>query len=135
MDRTTDTSSASPEVQEIEVSVQGPAGDDLAEHARIRLQPLMERIGVPVQRAHLHLSVAAAPIRHRATDARLEVFLDHDVIHAHASGPDPVAAIDGVHQHLSSQVEEIRSRRRTLRRRGPASGPGEWRHGDSSNPG
>lgn len=114
----------------IELSVRGLVGDDLPDHARRRLQPLVDRITEPVHHATVHVVVTTAPGRHRASEATIEVALDHDVLRAHAAGPGPAEAVDHLHDRFAAQVEHHRSRRRAVRRRPAASPEGEWRHGD-----
>lgn len=114
----------------VEVALSGEIADGDRQLALDRIEKLLHLIDLPVLHIDLRMEMAGDPGRERPALCRATLDLNGDRIRAHVSGTSMTEAIDLLEQRLRRRIEQIHEHRRALRRRGPTSPPGEWRHGD-----
>ena len=121
-------------VRALELSTAGPLSDEDRERAMTKLEVALAHVGAPVLSASVRLELAADPSRDRPALARAVVDVDGDVVRAHVTGHTVDEAVDLLEARLRDRLGHVASHRRALRRRGPSSPLGEWRHGDRPTP-
>jgi ribosome-associated translation inhibitor RaiA len=118
----------------IDISTEGDVTDE--DRARVvkAVRSVIGTAGDPVLHVSIRLRHAADPAQERPAKARATIDLDGEPVRAHASGTTMSEAIDRLDQRLRDRIRHLAAHRRAVRRRGPESPPGEWRHGDWDPP-
>ena len=114
----------------IDISTEGAVTDE--DRARVVevIRSVIDTAGDPVLHVSIRLHHAADPAQERPAKSRATLDLDGEPLRAHASGTTMAEAIDRLDQRLRDRIRHHAAHRRAIRRRGPESPPGEWRHGD-----
>jgi ketosteroid isomerase-like protein len=121
------------------VPVVGPSMDvamagDITVAEREQVVDALWRVLEPVEASVHHVGVRLErhrnPARAQSLTARVHVDRDRHRVVARVSAPTMGEVAAQLEQRLRHQLGEHASRLRALRRRGPASPEGEWRHGD-----
>jgi ribosome-associated translation inhibitor RaiA len=115
---------------EIEISTRGGIGPAARTYALDRIGKALATVDEPVLYASLRLDRASDPARERPALARVTVDIDGQQIRAHVAAATLEESIDLLEARLRHRLEHRAQHLRALRRRGPESPPGEWRHGD-----
>lgn len=114
----------------VDVSTEGAVADDDRARAVKMIGTVATAFGDPVLHASIRLRQAADPAQARPAKARATIDLNGEPLRSHASGATMSEAIDRLDQRLRDRIDHVAAHRRAIRRRGPTSPPGEWRHGD-----
>lgn len=114
----------------VEISVDGQVTQRSRERALERMRKVLEKVDAPVLHVRIRLVNAVDSGRDEPALASIMLDINGDPIRAEMSHTDLDAAIDSLGDRLKHQIERMTSLRDTLRRRGPGSASGEWRHGD-----
>ena len=99
-------------------------------YARRKIGQLAKLAPGPVLRARVRLERAADPAVERAAMAQGTLDVNGWAVRAQVAARQFDEAVDLLEARLRHRLEHLHSRLRARRRRAPASGPGEWRHGD-----
>jgi ribosome-associated translation inhibitor RaiA len=102
-------------------------------YAADKIAKVLDKLTTPVLHAGIRLDRSSDPARERPVMARVSIDLDGEPIRAHVDAPTMSEAVDLLEARLQDRLQHRAERRRALRRRGPTSGAGEWRHGDLPN--
>jgi hypothetical protein len=116
----------------LEVSLAGEVTSEERDHAVASLWRILDTCEPPPLRARLRLERYGDPARPEPVSARVWVDLEHVRLVARALGSTVGEASARVDARLRHQLEQQASRVKAVRRRGPTSPPGHWRHGDQS---
>ncbi len=100
-----------------------------------KIGKVVESLDDPVLFASVRLERSADPARERGATARVNLDLDGEPVRAHVAADQMEEAIDLLEARLRDRVRHLIERRQALRRRGPVSVPGSWRHGNAATPG
>ena len=119
-----------PSPTAIDISTEGDVTDDDRAHAVKVVRSVIDTAGDPVLHVSIRLRHAADPAQERPAKSRATIDLDGEPLRAHASGTTMSDAIDRLDQRLRDRIGHLDAHRRAIRRRGPESPHGEWRHGD-----
>ncbi len=114
----------------VDISTEGDVSEADRAHAVRMIGAVTEVLGAPVLHVSVRLRHAADPSQEHPAKARAMIDVDGDPVRAHASGSTVTEAIDRLGHRLRDRFEHVAAHRRAMRRRGPTSPPGEWRHGD-----
>jgi ribosome-associated translation inhibitor RaiA len=127
---------AGPAAEElaITVSVAGEVSEADRAYAVDKIRKVIETTAAPVLAASIRLQQAADPARERPALARVTVVLDGEPIRTHVEARTMSEAADLLEKRLADRIGHLGGHLRALRRRGPASEPGQWRHGDPLEP-
>ena len=118
----------------IDISTEGDVTDE--DRARVvkAVRSVIDTAGDRVLHVSIRLRHASDPAQERPAKSRVTIDLDGEPVRAHASGTTMSEAIDRLDQRLRDRIRHLGAHRRAIRRRGPESPPGEWRHGDWDPP-
>ncbi len=114
----------------IALSVEGRVPAAQRSEALDRVTRATQSLSEPVHHVAIRLEWLADPGRERRARARATLDVGGDTIRASVRGQTMTEAIDLLDARLVERIRHRSNIRTTLRRRGPTSGPGEWRHGD-----
>lgn len=114
----------------VEVALSGEIADADRQLALDKIEKVLHLVDQPILHIDLRMEMANDPARERPALARATLNLNGERVRARVSGTTMAEAIDLLEQRLRRRLEQIHEHRRALRRRGPTSPPGEWRHGD-----
>jgi ribosome-associated translation inhibitor RaiA len=95
---------------------------------------LIESLDEPVLFASVRLDRSADRSLARGSMARVTVDLNGEPVRAHVSAAGMLEAIDLLESRLRERLRHLAEHRQAVRRRGPTSGAGSWRHGDPGTP-
>jgi len=84
--------------------------------------------------ASVRLEQSADPARERGATARVSLDLNGQPVRAHVAADRMEEAIDLLEARLRDRLHHLSEHRQALRRRGPTSMSGSWRHGDAATP-
>jgi cold shock CspA family protein len=115
---------------EIQLSTKGDIGEGAKASARDAVLRLVEELEEPVLFARLKLALEPDPARRRRAVAKASLDVDGDPVQAHVAAHTMPEAIDILVRRLRDRLEHRARYGEFVRRRDPAPGPGEWRHGD-----
>jgi ribosome-associated translation inhibitor RaiA/cold shock CspA family protein len=123
---------AGPEADELAIlmSVAGEVSEVDRAYALDKVRKVIEMTAAPVLAASIRLQQAPDPARERPALARVTVDLDGEPIRAHVAAHTMGEAVDLLEERLAGRIRHLAGHLRALRRRGPSSEPGQWRHGD-----
>ena len=113
------------------VIARGDVADDARSYAHRRIGAVIEHIDEPVLFARVKLTEAPDPARDRPAIAQVTVDLNGEIVRAQVAGHFMREAVDLLDARLRDKLGHRDEYRQALRRRPPASPPGEWRHGDA----
>jgi len=116
---------------EIALSTRGGIGPAARTYALDRIGKALATIDAPVLHASLRLDRATDPARDRPALARVTVDIDGQIVRAHVAAATFEESIDLLEARLRHRLEHRAQHLHALRKRGPESPPGEWRHGDN----
>lgn len=116
------------------LSSSGDVADSEWNYAIDKIGKVIESLPEPVLFASVRLDRCADPARERGAMARVTVDLNGEPIRAHVAAEVMSEAIDLLERRLRDQLSHRAEHIRALRRRGPTSEPGVWRHGDADTP-
>jgi hypothetical protein len=114
----------------IQVSVAGAVSEVDRVYAVDKVRKVIEATATPVLGASLRLQQAPDPARERPALAGVAVDLDGEPVRAHVAAHTMSEAADLLEERLADRIRHLAGHLRALRRRGPSSEPGQWRHGD-----
>ncbi len=125
-----------PEAREASLLViaRGDVADDARSYAHRRIGAVIDHIDEPVLFARVKLTEAPDPARDRPAIAQVTVDLNGEIVRAQVAGHFMREAVDLLDARLRDKLGHRDEYRQALRRRAPASPPGEWRHGDAPSP-
>lgn len=115
------------------VSSSGVVGPTEWNYAIDKIGKVLDTLGEPVFHASVRLDRSADPSRERGARARVTVDLRGEPLRARVAATTMTEAIDLLEQRLRDQLHHRSEMRQALRKRGPASTPGQWRHGDATS--
>jgi ribosome-associated translation inhibitor RaiA len=95
-----------------------------------KIDRLVRSIDAPVLHVDIRLTVDHDPARERPAHARVLLNVNGEPIRAHVAAATMDEAIDLLEARLRRRFKSLAEHRQAIRRRGPASPDGEWRHGD-----
>ncbi len=123
---------AEPEEEpSVEVSTAGRVPARIRSYAIERIEKVLAEISQPVLHTSVRLEQIADPSRDRPASARVMVDIDGEPVRAQVRAATMTEAVDLVESRLRRRLEHLAEHRQALRRRGPTSPAGEWRHGDA----
>jgi ribosome-associated translation inhibitor RaiA len=126
----TEAEEAEGEALPHEISTEG-AVDDVHRHRVVdKLREVVRSRDERVLHADIRLEMSADPARERPATARALLDLDGTNVRVHVTDATMDEAVDGLVDRLRRRLDDLARHRDTLRRRGPSSPAGEWRHGD-----
>jgi hypothetical protein len=122
-----------PEAREASLLVitRGDVADDAESYAHRRIGAVIEHIDEPVLFARVKLTEAPDPARDRPAIAQVTVDINGEIVRAQVAAHVMSEAVDLLDARLRDKLGHRDEYRQALRRRPPASPPGEWRHGDA----
>ncbi len=115
----------------VEMSTAGRVPERIRSYAIERIEKVLTEISQPVLFATVRLEQIDDPSRDRPASVRVMIDIDGEPVRAQVRAATMTEAIDLVESRLRRRLEHLAEHRQALRRRGPSSPPGEWRHGDS----
>lgn len=115
---------------DVGLTARGEVSEDARELAVEKIGSLDRYVNARLLSARVVLRQEANPRIERAARAEGEVLLDGTMVRAHVASFDMRTAIEQLAKRLERQLRAFVERRVTERDHGPASVPGEWRHGD-----
>jgi ribosome-associated translation inhibitor RaiA len=118
----------------IEVSAQKNVSDADRQYSIDKITKVLSTVDEPIHRVTIRLDVAPDPAREHPARARVMLDLDGDPVRLVVRADTVPEAVDLLEPRLRRRLHDVVEHRRTLRRRSPASSPGEWRHGDPPTP-
>ena len=121
-----------PEAREASLLIitRGDVADDAESYAHRRIGAVIRHIDEPVLFARVKLTEAPDPARDRPAIAQVTVDINGEIVRAQVAGHVMNEAVDLLDARLRDKLGHRDEYRQALRRRPPASPPGEWRHGD-----
>lgn len=119
-----------PTPSDVELSAAGEITDTERAYALDKIGKVLATVGEPVLHTSVRLDLARDPARERPAQARVTLDLNGEPVRAHVAAGTVSEAVDLLEGRLRHRLEHIAQHREQLRRRPPASPPGEWRHGD-----
>ena len=96
-----------------------------------RIEKVLAEISRPVLHVSVRLEQIDDPGRDRPASARVMVDIDGEPVRAQVRAATMAEAIDLVESRVRRRLDDLAQHRQALRRRGPTSPPGQWRHGDA----
>jgi ribosome-associated translation inhibitor RaiA len=114
----------------VEISVDGRVGQRHRDKAVERIGKVLSKADEPLLHARIRLVNLPDSGRDRPVTASIMLDINGEPIRATVTHTDLDAAIDELESRLAQQLERVASHRETMRKRGPSSPSGEWRHGD-----
>jgi ribosome-associated translation inhibitor RaiA len=99
-----------------------------------KIGKVLESLDEPVLFASVRLERSADPARERGATARVTLDLNGEPVRAHVAADHMEEAIDLLEARVRDRLRHLSEHRQALRRRGPASEPGSWRHGNAATP-
>ncbi len=114
-----------------DVSTAGHVSNRDRAYAADKIGKVLAGIGEPVLHTQIRLEESADPSRERPAGARVTIDIAGEPIRAHVRAATMTEAIDLLEARARRRLEHQSEHRQALRRRGPSSPPGEWRHGDA----
>ena len=115
----------------VELSTSGRVPARARSYATERIEKVLTEIGRPVLHTSIRLEQAEDPARERPSSVRVMIDLDGEPVRAQVRAPTMGEAVDLLEARLRRRLEELADHRQALRRRGPTSPAGQWRHGDA----
>ncbi len=136
-DGTIQTFSTEAPATSLLVITRGDVADDARAYAHRRIGAVIEHIDEPILFARVKLTEAPDPARERPAIAQVTIDLNGEIVRVQVAGHVMREAVDLLDARLRDKLGHRDEYRQALRRRPPASPPGEWRHGDAptSRPG
>ncbi|HEU5084967.1 MAG TPA: sigma 54 modulation/S30EA ribosomal C-terminal domain-containing protein [Acidimicrobiales bacterium] len=116
---------------DIQVSSAGRVRASDIEYARDKLSKVLADIGRPVLHAAVRLELSADPSLERPAIAKAVVDVDGRPVRTKLQAREVTEAVDLLEVRLRGRLEQLAEHRQALRRRGPTSPEGQWRHGDA----
>ncbi len=116
------------------LSTSGNVSNRESNYAIDKIGKVLELIAEPVLFASVRLERSADPARERGAIARVNLDLNGEPVRAHVAADQMEEAIDLLEARLRDRLRHLSEHRQALRRRGPASRPGSWRHGNATTP-
>jgi ribosome-associated translation inhibitor RaiA len=95
-----------------------------------KIERLVRNIDERVLHVDIRLTHDKDPARERPAHARVMLNLNGEPVRVHVAAATMDEAIDLLDQRLRRRLKDLAEHRTALRKRGPASPDGEWRHGD-----
>lgn len=114
----------------VELSAAGQISESDRAYALEKIGKVLHTISDPVLHASIRLVHAADPAREQPALARATIDVNGEPVRAHVAAPTATEAVDLLEARLRHRLEHLAEHQRALRRRGPSSPAGEWRHGD-----
>lgn len=99
-------------------------------YARDKIGKVLADVGRPVLHTSIRLELSGDPSLERPAEARATIDIDGQAVRTHVRAAEMTEAVDLLEARMRRRLEQLAEHRRALRRRGPTSPPGEWRHGD-----
>jgi RNA polymerase-binding transcription factor DksA len=116
----------------IDVVDGGPKAEAARDYAVAKVRRAIETAGAPVLYGRIKLGEAADPAVERPALAEAMLDVNGRPVRAHVAASTMTEAVDLLEERLRERLRHRAERLRTLRRRGPASGAGEWRHSQAA---
>jgi hypothetical protein len=117
-------------VPTVMVATAGDVSERDIELVKDRVVRIAEGLSEPVLLARVKLSVEPDPARARPAVAQASLDVNGTLVRAHVAARTMEEARDLLEHRLRDQLGHLAQHRERLNRTPPASGPGEWRHGD-----
>ncbi len=116
----------------LEISTSGPVDDADVAYALDKVRKVLDGVDGPVLHTDVRLVLAPDPARERPAIAKVTIDLDGSPIRSHVAAAVMTEAVDLLADRLRRRFAQLSGHRQMLRRRGPTSGDGQWRHGDQT---
>lgn len=115
----------------VEISSAGSVTSSELAYAEDKVAKVLADVGRPVLHTDIRLERSADTSLERPAMARLIVLVDGEPVRAQVRAAEMTEAIDLLDARARRRLTQLAEHRQTLRRRGPSSPEGQWRHGDA----